>query len=79
MKKGQKNPIAEIDPCYPPVFFALLWSVSTSTVTRWFQDHPRVLKLSEPNTRGRSRCELRIPLSVAMAEYERRCEMGALA
>jgi site-specific recombinase XerD len=47
--------------------------LSPSTVVRWFQDMDGVLKLSQPAKNGkRSRIELRIPHSLAMAEYRRR-------
>lgn len=70
-----KTPIVEIDPLYPPVFYACLWSMSPSMVVKWFRDNPKVLKFqSQPKKGGKIRCELRIPLSVAMAEYKRRTE-----
>jgi len=44
-----------------------LWGIHVSTVLRWFQDMPCVLKLSEPSKNGkRFRVELRIPFSLAM-------------
>ena len=64
-----------VDPHYSTNFYAELWAVSRSTVLRWFQDHPGVLKFSEGSDNGKgSRRELRIPLSVAQAEYDRRCK-----
>lgn len=52
-----------IDQHYSPQFYAELWSVSPSTVIRWFQDREGVLKLTKPVKQGkRSRVELRIPL-----------------
>ena len=62
-----------IDPHYSPQFYAELWGLSTSTVTRWFQDQAGVLKLSQPSRSGRrTRVELRIPLSLAMRVYQER-------
>ncbi len=64
-----------IDPHYSPQFYAELWGVSPSTVTRWFQDVPGVLKLSKPSRSGRrARVELRIPFSLAMRVYEQRSQ-----
>jgi hypothetical protein len=60
-----------IDPHYSPQFYAELWGVSASTVTRWFQDLAGVLKLSKPaKSGGRARVELRIPLSLALRVYQ---------
>ena len=62
-----------IDPHFSPQFYAELWGVSPTTVIRWFQDEPGVLKLSEPSNNGRrSRTELRIPFSLAMRIYRER-------
>lgn len=62
-----------IDPHFSPGFYAELWGVSESTVVRWFQDLPGVLKLSKPSRKGRrSRVELRIPFSLAMEVYRER-------
>ena len=62
-----------IDPHYKPQFYAELWGLDPSTVIRWFQDMPGVLKLSPPSKNGRrTRIELRIPYSLAMREYRRR-------
>jgi hypothetical protein len=62
-----------VDPHFTPQFYAELWRVSPSTVLRWFQDMDGVLDLSQPVKNGkRSRSEIRIPYSVAMAEYRRR-------
>lgn len=59
-----------IDPHFSPQFYAELWSVSVSTVVRWFQDLDGVLKLHKPSKNGnRSRVELRIPFSLAMRVY----------
>jgi hypothetical protein len=67
------SPPIEIDPHYSPQFYAELWGLSVSTVIRWFQDEPGVLKLSSPSKNGtRSRVELRIPWSVAMRVYRQR-------
>jgi hypothetical protein len=68
----EPKPVA-IDPHYSPQFYAELWGTSPSTVIRWFQDMDGVLKLSKsPKNGKRSRVELRIPYSLAMAEYRRR-------
>lgn len=62
-----------VDQHYSPLFYAELWSVSPSTVIRWFQDMEGVLKLSTPAKHGkRARVEIRIPFSLAMAEYRKR-------
>jgi hypothetical protein len=62
-----------IDPHFSPQFYAELWGLSVSTVIRWFQDEPGVLKLSQPTKNGkRSRVELRIPFSLAMRVYHER-------
>jgi hypothetical protein len=63
----------QIDPHYSPRFYAELWCISESTVLRWFQDLPGVLKLGEPSKNGRrARREIRIPFSVAMQVHEER-------
>jgi hypothetical protein len=62
-----------IDGHYSPQFYAELWGLSPSTVVRWFQDKPGVLKLNKPAKNGkRGRVELRIPFSLAMQEYRER-------
>ena len=67
-----------IDPHFSPAFYAELWGVSVSTVTRWFQDKPGVLKLQTSSGTGRRRrVELRIPYSVAMHVYAERTK-GAI-
>lgn len=63
-----------VDQHFSPQFFAELWGVDRSTVTRWFQDMPGVLKLGEPGKKKRARVELRIPFSLAMQEYRRRAQ-----
>lgn len=60
-----------IDPHYSPRFYSELWCVSESTVLRWFQDLPGVLKLGEPSKK-RARREIRIPFSIAMRVHEER-------
>jgi len=53
-----------IDPHYSPQFYAELWGLSASTVTRWFQDLAGVLKLSKPpeaGGAGGSNCASRFP------------------
>lgn len=60
----------QIDPHYSPRFYAEWWNLSESTVLRWFQDQPNVLKVGKESKNGkRTRCELHIPLSVAMRVY----------
>jgi hypothetical protein len=61
-----------IDPHFSAQFYAELWGVSPTTIIRWFQDVPGVLKLAEPNKRGRRRVELRIPYSLACRIYTER-------
>jgi hypothetical protein len=62
------------DPHFSPNFYAELWRLSTDTIVRWFQDHPKVLKTQQTTARGRRRrAELRIPYSVAMAVYSEKC------
>jgi hypothetical protein len=62
-----------IDPHFSARFYAELWGMCASTVIRWFQDMPGVLRLSQPSKNGRrARIELRIPYSLAMREYRRR-------
>jgi hypothetical protein len=64
-----------VDPHYSPQFYAELFGLSPSTILRWFQDMNGVLKLSKPAKNGRrTRVELRIPYSLAMAEYRRRTQ-----
>lgn len=65
----QPEPIT-IDPHYSPQFYAELWSLSPSTVLRWFQDCDGVLRVNKPSRNGkRARIKLRIPFSVAMRVY----------
>ena len=77
MKDQPTKPIAPtpivIEQHYAPAFYAALWGVSESTVTKWFRDLPGVLKLSKESRNGkRSRQELRIPWTIAQQEYEER-------
>ena len=68
-KTIQPEPIT-IDPHYSPQFYAELWGTSSSTVVRWFQDRPGVLRLNRSGRNGkRTRVELRIPFSLAMQVY----------
>jgi hypothetical protein len=63
-------PPITIDPHYPPSFYAALWSISESTVVKWFCDVSGVLKLQKPSKNGRRvRVELRIPFSLALKVY----------
>jgi hypothetical protein len=67
-----------IDPHYSPQFYAELWGMSSATIIRWFQDRAGVLKFSKPGRNGkRTRVELRIPFSLAMAVYRERTQ-GAI-
>ena len=76
IKITQPEPIA-IDPHFSAQFYAELWGISASTVTRWFQDMDGVLKLAVPSKNGkRSRIELRIPISLAMRVYRERTRSG---
>ena len=69
---AEPDPII-IDPHYTPQFYAELWSVSPSTVVRWFQDMDGVLRVTDTSKNGkRVRVELRIPFKLAMREYLRR-------
>jgi hypothetical protein len=68
-REGQNPDQVVIDQHFTPQFYAELWGVSTSTIIRWFEDVPGVLKLGEPNRRGRRRVELRIPYSLALRVY----------
>jgi hypothetical protein len=73
--KGVKTdvPPITIDPHYSPRFYAELWGLSESTVLRWFQDEPGVLKCGGANKGGRRRrVEIRIPVSLAMRIYHQR-------
>ena len=66
-----------IDPHFTPQFYAELWRMSVSTVIRWFQDMDGVLRVGKVSKNGkRTRVELRIPWSLAMAEYRRRSCAG---
>jgi hypothetical protein len=69
--KADVQPIT-IDPHYTPRFYAELWGLSESTVLRWFQDQPGVLKCGEPRKGRRTRVEIRIPFSLAMRIYQER-------
>ena len=63
----------QIDPHYSPRFYAELWGTSESTVLRWFRDEAGVLKIGNESKNGkRSRCEIRIPFSLAMRVYGER-------
>jgi len=67
-----------IDPHFTPQFYSELWRLSPSTVLRWFQDRPGVLRVNEPSRNGkRPRIELRIPFSLAMQVY-REHTIGAI-
>lgn len=67
-----KSPLV-LEPHYSPRFYAELWNVSESTTLRWFRDEPGVLRIGDSGAGNkRSRCELRIPYSLAMRVYEER-------
>ena len=59
-----------VDQHYPPNFYAALWGVHESTIRRWFQDLPGVLKLKPTAKNGkRQRVEIRIPYRLALEVY----------
>lgn len=65
----------EIDPHFPPAFYAGMWGISDSTVLRWFQDRADVLKIGKLSKNGRrTRVEIRIPWSVAVRVYQEHCK-----
>ncbi|MGH9437934.1 MAG: hypothetical protein ACRD22_08555 [Terriglobia bacterium] len=69
----------QIEPHYSVKFFAELWSLSESTVLKMFQDEPGVFRIAKPSKNGRrTRCELRIPLSIAMRVYGERTRVNIL-
>lgn len=64
---------------FSPKTLAELWGFSEDTIVRWFADEPGVLK-SQPaayNGRKRTRCEIRIPESIALRVYEKRVNKKA--
>ena len=69
--KADVQPVT-IDPHFTPRFYAELWGISESTVLRWFQDQPGVLKCGEAKRGRRTRVEIRIPFSLAMRVYNER-------
>jgi hypothetical protein len=65
--------LVTIDPHFSPRFYAELWGISESTVLRWFQDQPGVLKCGSAAPGGRrKRVEIKIPLSLALHLYHER-------
>jgi hypothetical protein len=75
MKINANSVVVQVDPHFPPSFYAHLWGLSESTVLRWFQDRDDVLKLSVPGKNGkRTRVEIRIPFSVAIKVYHEHCQ-----
>ena len=61
----------QVEAHYSVKFLAEWWGLSESTVLRMFQDAPGVFRVGKQSKNGRrARCELRIPLSVAMRIYE---------
>ena len=68
MGPATTNPLPEAH--YSPRTLAECWNLNQSTVVRWFQDLPGVLKLAEESRNGkRTRCEIRIPASIAEKVY----------
>ena len=68
MNKTNDLPPILIDPHFSSRFYSELWGISVSTVERWFEDRPGVLKLGEPSKHGkRTRVELRIPMVPGVA------------
>lgn len=58
------------EPHFAPKYWAKLWGMHETTALRIFRDRPGVFKLGLPSVNGkRTRCELRIPVSVAAAVY----------
>jgi hypothetical protein len=49
-----------------------LWGYSEDTIQDWFRDEPGVLKQETKQRRGRGKCTLRIPESVAWRVYKNR-------
>jgi AraC-like DNA-binding protein len=63
----------QVERHYSVKFLAELWGLSESTVLRMFQDEPGVFRIAKESNNGkRTRCELRIPQSVAQRIYEER-------
>jgi len=60
-----------IDPYYSVQFYAELWGLSVTTISRWFREEPGVLKIAEAKRGKREYKTLRIPWSVAQRVYER--------
>lgn len=60
---------------YSVQFLAELWKLDESTVRRWFENAPGVLKVGKAKKRKNGTREyytLRIPASVAQREYDAR-------
>lgn len=59
-----------IEPHYSPKVYAELFSLSESTVLKWFRDMPGVLKYGKESRNGkRTRVEIKIPYSVWLQVY----------
>lgn len=68
-----RDPLPE--PHYTARTLAECWCLDVSTVIDWFSDVPGVLKLQPKqsnNSSKRTRCEIRIPKSVAERVYQER-------
>lgn len=59
------------EPHYTARTLAECWCLDVSTILDWFADVPGVLKLQpkKPRNGARTRCEIRIPRSVAERVY----------
>lgn len=69
MKAEAPVPIT-IEPHYSPKVYAELFSLSESTVLKWFRDMPGVLKYGKESRNGkRTRVEIKIPYSVWLQVY----------
>lgn len=66
-------PTGFMEKHFPPKYWAKRWGVDATTIVRWFRDEPGVLRLGSPSRNGtRTRCELRIPATVAERIYRER-------
>jgi hypothetical protein len=59
-----------VEKHFSPEEIAKLWSLSSKTVRRMFEDMPGVLKLANPRLVQRSRATLRIPHSLLQSAHE---------
>jgi len=62
------------EPHYTARTLAESWCLDVSTILDWFSEIPGVLKLQpkKPRNGARTRCEIRIPHSVAVRVYRER-------